>query len=253
MQRTEPAPSAASSSTLSLRVLGVAGGAGHVYQGLCSSSFLLLYKQQPWCLVDLGFGVTYTLHQQGYELPPHIIITHNHSDHAGELPVVLRVEQARGRKLDIIAAAPVSERLQTHRMAEHRQLLDIAQLAQWSAPKPETLHPLDANFALRFHASKHSECCYGFVLYQRQPDALTPILGYSGDSGFCQPLYQQLSVCRHAIFDARASGSAWHASFDEVRPYLGERRYIIGHGMDSGSTQKQQGLLLPGQEIQLME
>ena len=112
----------------SLQVLGVGGGADAVYHRRCSSALLVLKHDQPYCLIDLGLGVTAALGDHGWSIPERLIISHNHSDHAGELPVVLRVEQAQGRQLQLFCEHGVGERLLRHRMAEH---LDQVPPSSW--------------------------------------------------------------------------------------------------------------------------
>lgn len=235
----------------SIRVLGVAGGAAHVYEGLCSSSFLITKNGEPFCLVDLGLGVTQALRHAGYDIPDKVIITHNHTDHAGELPVVLRVEEALGRKLSIYSAKPVSERLRQHRMAEHSDLYCSSQLANWVSPFPEENIPLSDNLSIAFYSSQHSECCYGFVIYLEENNKYSPLIGYTADSGFNPELYKRISQCKHAIYDARERGNQWHASLDEVKPFLNRNASIIGHGIDKVNSKTIPNLLFPGQLINI--
>ncbi|WP_241235073.1 MBL fold metallo-hydrolase [Amphritea opalescens] len=234
---------------IGLRILGVAGGAGHIYHGRCSSSFLILKDDHPICLIDLGLGVTCRLKDYGYTLPDTLVITHNHTDHAGELPVVLRVESAQQRQLNIVAAAPVAERLKRYRMAEHAELFQPEELANWIAPAPETTTPLVDDLDITFHAAQHSELCFGFVISREG----IPLIGYTADSGCFAPLYEALADCRVAIYDARPAGSRWHAGLDEVAPYLNDQAYIIGHDLDEQNIPDDSRLLRPGQYIHLAE
>lgn len=213
-----------------LVVLGTGAGASSVYYGLASSSFMLLHEGKAFCLVDLGLGVGHNVIQQFSEFPQQVIITHNHSDHAGDLPVVLRVEQANGNKVKVLAAKEVSKRLKSYRIAEHLQQLSAEQLADW--PEIEPYQPFELAFGLtvEFYQGVHSELSYGFVLRDANGKAR---LGYTADSRVDEGLYkfvQQADVC---ILDARANHNAWHASFSELKSYLRPNTYIIGHGLSS--------------------
>jgi ribonuclease BN (tRNA processing enzyme) len=243
---------------ISLLVLGVSGGAGHVYHGDCSSSFLILKNAKPIVLVDLGLGVTRALKHYGYALPETVVITHNHTDHAGELPVVLRVEESLGRRLNIIAAAPVSERLQRHRMAEHAELYQPIELADWVSPEPETCIPLVDDLSITFHAAQHSELCFGFVISRLSGITKIPLIGYTGDSGYLPSLYEKISRCLVSIFDARPKGNKWHAGVEEAEAFLEGRisqgpAYIIGHGVDVENIPEHGKMMRPGQIINIPE
>ncbi len=241
-------------SQLSLEVLGVAGGAAPIYQGQCSSSLLILRNSQPYCLIDLGLGVTRTLIASNRTIPDRLIITHNHTDHAGELPVVLRVEQARGRRLQVIAETGVTRRLQQHRLAEHREQLIPEQLADWVSADEGQRIILDQDLALRFFAAQHSERCFGFVLYSIDENGDDkPVLGYSGDSGLKPSLYRQINQALVTIYDARENGNAWHAGFDQIRPWLSNTSFILGHGVNKSDSSHDLPLLWPGQKITLLE
>jgi len=213
-----------------LVVLGTGAGASSVYHGLASSSFMLLHKSKPFCLVDLGLGVGHKVIQYFGEFPQQVIITHNHSDHSGDLPVVLRVEHAKGNKINVLAAKEVSKRLQAYRIAEHFQQISAEQLADWSEIEPYQPFELAFGLSIEFYQGVHSELSYGFVLRDANGKAR---LGYTADSSVDQSLYkfvQQADVC---ILDARANRNDWHASFGELKNYLRPNTYIIGHGLSS--------------------
>lgn len=240
---------------LSIFVLGVGGGADHVYRGLCSSSFIVLKNGKPFCLVDLGLGVTKTLADYGYELPPNVVITHNHTDHSGELPVVLRVEHAQGRLLNVIAEEHVLARLQTSRMAEHNDLCNIDELANWCAAIEGEKYFIDEEYYLRFYRAQHSELCFGFVMYRTDEDgAEKSLFGYSADSGFDESFYLNISAAPLLILDARPKGNQWHAGFDKVDTLEHPNIHIIGHGIDELEAQSSGmtlPLLQPGQILEI--
>ncbi|WP_421867919.1 MBL fold metallo-hydrolase [Motiliproteus sp.] len=236
-----------------LQILGVGGGISHIYQSECSSSLLLLRHQQPWALIDLGLGVVDALHRQGWSLPERVLISHNHTDHAGELPVVLRVEQAAGRRLQVLAETGVCQRLIEHRMAEHAQLIDPHELAEWRSAEAGERVDLGAGLTLEWLPTRHSERCFGFLLYLEG----APLLGYSADSGELTSLYQRLCEAPTVIFDARETGSDWHAGFDQIQPWLAAGRYLISHGIpaeqqpDYRYRGRRLPLLQPGQRLVL--
>ena len=107
-----------------IMALGTGKGATAIYKGECSSSLLLLLNNEPKLLIDIGLGVTlqYQTLFPLLLLPP-IFITHNHSDHSGELPVVVVTENGKrkliGEKpIEIYAQKIVKEILLKFRMQE---------------------------------------------------------------------------------------------------------------------------------------
>ena len=211
-----------------LIVLGSGAGASYLYDHLPSSSFMLLADQQPFCLVDLGFGVTHQVLQRFKSFPEQCIITHNHSDHAGELPVVARVELALGHKLQVFAEQEISERLKRHRLAEHADQLTPEEIIDWVNPPIATRTPLAYGLEISFYPGKHSEKSCGFILYKDDK----PIFSYSADSQLEEAFYTILNQADTFIIDARPMPNAWHANFDQIRPWLKNNRYILGHGID---------------------
>ena len=209
-------------------IIGTGAGASSIYDGLTSSSFMLLADNQPFCLVDLGLGVGREVVQTFGGFPQDLIITHNHSDHAGDLPVVLRVELAQGRRCNVIGHSQVIERLKTHRVAEHLEQLSAEQLADWQAAECGELMSLPHGLSIEFYPGVHSELSFGFVIRDHNHHAR---LSYTADSCLENTLYNELAKADVFILDARAKPNAWHAAFDEVQPWLKEGVYILGHGL----------------------
>ncbi|NPA72769.1 MAG: MBL fold metallo-hydrolase [Gammaproteobacteria bacterium] len=245
-----------------LSVLGSGAGASYLYDNLPSSSLMLLANQQPICLIDLGLGVSQQVLAQFKGFPEQIIITHNHSDHAGELPVILRVEQARGRKLQVFAEQAISERLQTHRMAEHHQMLAPTEIADWIAPEAGKRVALSHGLEIVFYPGVHSEASCGFILYEQE----TALLSYTGDSQLNADFYQTLNQAKTFIMDARPKPNPWHADFTAIQAWLNQleaqfeaqaktpitanvmqNRYILGHGLNPKQDNRTQlnGLQAP--------
>ncbi len=67
-----------------------------------------------------GFGAIKAALQACGKLPRHVYISHNHSDHSAELPVMLAVQQAAGQRMVVHAEAGVMQRLLEHRLHELR-------------------------------------------------------------------------------------------------------------------------------------
>lgn len=239
--------------SLELLILGVAGGAGYVYERQCSCSFLILENSQPLALVDLGYGVTWELQQQGFAFPKDIIITHNHSDHAGELPVVLMVERERGNRLVIHSASEVRERLRTYRLKEHAALFHPDELADWAPVDKVERTQLASRYEVKFLPGKHSTACFGFILSTTEG---VPLVGYTSDSGMAPDLYSSVAQAMVSIFEGRPSGNPWHASFSEIEPFLGANSFITGHGLKPETTQAAEHrrfpLLFPGRRIPIV-
>jgi len=240
------------SVSLEMLVLGTGSGRSAVYDGRVSSSFVVLANGEPLCLVDLGLGVGQAAIRALGQIPRHLVITHNHSDHAGELPVVLRVEEAAGRPCHVYAEQEVAERLIRHRMAEHREAVDVAALATWHQPAAGQTEPLGRELEIVFQPGVHTERNCGFILYR----AGRPLLAYTGDSEPEAAFFDWLARAPVFILDARAEARPGHASFAEVRPWLeGEGRYLLGHGLGTAEVQawRREGwpLLLAGDRISL--
>lgn len=211
-----------------LQVLGTGAGASMVYQGLNSTSFMLLKDEKPICLIDLGLGIGREVIETFGNFPKDIIVTHNHSDHAGDLPVVLRVEQAQGNRCRVIAQQEVVERLKLHRLAEHSEQINSEDLADWLSIPSESFAEVGEGLGIQFFPAHHSELSFGFMLYFMKQ----PLFAYTADSTLYKPLYTALDMAPVFIMDARARSNDWHASFDEVKPWLKKGRYIAGHGLN---------------------
>lgn len=232
-----------------LQVTGTGAGASYLYEGLCSSSFMLTENGKPFCLVDLGLGVTQKVLETFGALPQNVIITHNHSDHAGELPVVLRVEQAKGNLLTVFAEAQVAQQLKTQRLGEHLEVAKADDLADWQTPQETQPIKFYQDLTITFYPGIHSVRSCGFMIRKQGH----PVLAYTGDSIFNSDFYQCLCVADVFIMDARKHPNQWHASFAEVLAFQSPKGYILGHGLsvEAALEEKKAGLnvLIPGDKI----
>ncbi|MEA1989186.1 MAG: MBL fold metallo-hydrolase [Pseudomonadota bacterium] len=236
-------------SNFELVVIGSGAGASYIYDGLTSSSFMLLQEGKPFCLIDLGLGVGQQVIQRFGQFPRNIVITHNHSDHAGDLPVVLRVELAKQNKCKVIAAKEVAERLKQYRIAEHLEQMDAESLADWIGIAENEKTDMGFGLTIEFYPGVHSELSYGFVVRDQNGHAR---LSYTGDSKFEEDLYHKLSEADVFIMDARAEVNKWHANFSEIKGLLTPNRYIIGHGLTKEQAMTEYAslpLLLSNQQI----
>lgn len=99
-------------------VCGVGAGATFVYDGEYSSTFVLRVNGQPLLLLDCGNGAVRSVMAHVGTLPDHVYVSHNHTDHAGDLPVLLAVEAQRGHRMTLLAENIVLNTLVTHRLHE---------------------------------------------------------------------------------------------------------------------------------------
>ncbi|CAF0781950.1 unnamed protein product [Didymodactylos carnosus] len=203
--------------------LGVGKGATAVYNNKTSSSFAIRNKTNGECvlIIDMGLGSLYSFQQY---FPPNtriknVYISHNHTDHSGELPVYIANEAPKvtdsSSKLKIFSHKDVLQRLQQHRCHElYSATIDYFKNVCWMPCEENQMISLDENgsLCLKVARSQHNELCYGFVLYCQNK----PILSFSGDSGFNQNFFHFLYTAPVILVDGRDKGTYEHAGFDEI-------------------------------------
>ncbi|XP_078656912.1 uncharacterized protein LOC144903017 isoform X2 [Branchiostoma floridae x Branchiostoma belcheri] len=240
---------------IQLLCLGTGKGTTAVLTGEPSSSMVVLHNSRPVLLVDVGLGVTQSLlHYIAPEkFPDAMFVTHNHSDHAGELPLVLggtaqRRLLAGKPRVKLLCGPKVLEPLKVHRLSEMAYQMKPDDVADWLICDPEgdPVYLDDVNiFKLKAVKSQHDIPCYGFLLYYK--DEL--ILGFSGDSGFTPELYDKIFEAPTVVVDGRTPSSQWHASFDEISVYLKNREkkpravYVTGYGTAAEYTTDDSALM----------
>jgi len=196
--------------------LGTGAGATTVFDGDASTSFAILLGSECRLLVDLGVGVARQALRFLQAIPDNVYISHNHSDHAGELPVVAVRRAKEGRPLTIWSEPEVAWRLREHRLHEFREAgLLPDDLARWGATPENVETAVDSDFSLVTHRGVHSETSFGFVLRFRGQ----PVLGYSADSAFSPELYAHLLAAPVLVLDGRSTGSSDHASFADIASF----------------------------------
>lgn len=190
-------------ASITLVILGVGAGATAVFDGEASSSFAILdHQARPLLLADLGLGVMRACmtHLHTNRPPRHIYISHNHTDHAGELPVVAAVarNQQRGDGAStpptLLAHADVLPVLLQHRLHELQstglpvEAFVTPRALQTGEPwtLPGTLLSLEPVLA------QHAERCYGLLLrWDGQPIVGWTVGGcwWTRQHGMQQPLW----------------------------------------------------------------
>jgi len=224
-------PREASMPAVELITLGTGSGTTALLDGEPSSAFVLRIDGECRLMIDAGLGVTQHLANICGGFPPAIFVSHNHSDHAGELPVIAIVAANKGQAVKVACGLEVCERLKQHRLHEARSAgLDPSSMVDWTVGREGDTVRIDEDIELTLLPARHSEVCYGFLLDFRGRS----ILGFSGDSGFNAELYDALKVAPTVLVDARENGSEEHAGFDQVRVYLDENTdanfFVYGYG-----------------------
>lgn len=209
--------------------LGTGAGVTTVLYGDPSSSFAILLDGECRLLVDLGYGVVRQAIRFLKTLPTRIYISHNHSDHSGDLPVAALLSANQGQPLTIWSAPEVERRLKEHRLHEFKEAGAWPEdIAKWISTPENKETFIDDDLSLVPHRGRHSETCFGFVL-RFQGEA---VLGYSADSGFDKGLYENLLEAPTLVLDGRANGSTEHASFEELETFVQttpDKRVLVIH------------------------
>jgi ribonuclease BN (tRNA processing enzyme) len=231
--------------------LGTGAGATTVLYGDPSTSFAILLGGECRLLVDLGYGVARQALRFLNSLPTRIYISHNHSDHSGDLPVVALKSASEGRPLTIWSEPEVARRLKEHRLHEFREAGGLPEsLARWIATPERIATAVDADLSLVPCRCQHSETCFGFVLRFRGE----AVLGYSADSGFYEPLYESLLEAPILVLDGRAQGSAEHAGFDEIESFVRTapaKKILVTHYGRPDEAPANLDHLRPGEPLEL--
>ncbi|CAF0735300.1 unnamed protein product [Adineta steineri] len=253
-------------SSYDLVCLGVGKGATSVYSNQTSSSFALLCRTTGECilLIDIGLGSIFALQKYVKDFnikPRQIFVSHNHTDHSGELPVYIANEALKS-VVRIYCYAGIQSRLRQYRCAElDSSTTDLFRNVQWitcDESKDVELDSGDPNSILkiRVQRSQHSELCAGFVLYENNQ----AILSFSGDSGFNTPFYTFLWNAPTILVDGRETSTYEHASFDEILNFykttsISRQVFVYHYGLENDKPKfsiDNVSAISPGQTIQLM-
>jgi ribonuclease BN (tRNA processing enzyme) len=236
-----------------------------VYSNQTSSSFALRRRLTGECilLIDIGLGSIFALQQYFGTLnikPRQIFVSHNHSDHSGELPVYIANEVAKSM-VRVICYSDVQPRLRQHRCAElDSATTDLFKNVQWVMCEESQDVVIDSgdpssSLKIRVVKSQHSELCAGFVLFEDDQ----PLLSFSGDSGFNAPFFAFLWTAPTILVDGRQTSTYEHASFDEIMNFYnktGANRqvYVYHYGLEKDKPTfpiDAVSAISPGQIVQL--
>ncbi|CAF1180368.1 unnamed protein product [Adineta ricciae] len=245
--------------------LGVGKGATAVYFDQTSSSFALVRRSTGECilLIDMGLGSIFALQKyiKDFQIKPRqIFISHNHTDHSGELPVYIANEALKSL-VRIVCYVGIQSRLRHQRCAElDSSTTDLFHNVQWITCDESQDVDLDSGdpnskLKIRVHQSQHSELCAGFVLYENNQ----AILSFSGDSGFNVPFYTFLWTAPTILVDGRQTTTYEHASFDEILNFhkaksIPRQVLVYHYGLESDKPKFPDGTISaisPGQTVQL--
>lgn len=202
--------------TVDVACLGVGAGATNVLKGLPSSAFIIRINEKPFILIDCGLGVIKSFSGLFHlnNIPERIYITHNHSDHTGDLPVLLAIfKKIKKCKPIIYGSCDVLDIVKKYRM--HELLINGKtnnDYATWQIPdSKQEINILD-NVKLILFRSKHSYACYGFHFLIND----VKVLSYTGDSAYNKNIYSDISKSNVIIVDGRDVGSEEHASLQTI-------------------------------------
>lgn len=252
-------------SAYDLVCLGVGKGATAVYHNKSSSSFVLRRRStgESILLIDIGLGSIFSLQNNSSTTnfqPRQIFVSHNHTDHSGELPVYIANEALKSN-VRIVCFAEIQQRLREHRCAElDSSTTDLMKNVQWITCNENEDVLLDtgdstSTLKIRVRKSQHSELCAGFVLFEND----RPILSFSADSGFNELFYTFLWTAPTILVDGRATTSYEHASFDEITNFykkiaIPKKVFVYHYGLESEKptfTIDSINAISPGQLVQL--
>ena len=235
----------------SVQCLGVGRGATNFLNGDPSTAYILKKDGTPVLFLDMGAGVGRSAAALlDDNLPKTLYISHNHSDHTGDLPVF--IAKHRGQPITLLGHKNILSIVREHRLHELPSV-GVSPDQDVNYVPGDLSSPIQYE-DLEFHMlrSDHAYECYGFVLKMSD----VPILGWTADSCFDTQIYEAVSQAPIAIAHGRDRPSGDHAAFDEIDAFAGtapNTHFYVAHYGNTESTfsEPNVSLLKIGQEIRL--
>lgn len=113
----------------------------------------------------------YMTHLHTNRPPPYVYISHNHSDHAGELPIVAAVTRCQqqthgGDTMTLLAQRDVLDRLVQHRLHELQSTgLPLEHFTTPVALECSQQYVLpETGISLQPIRARHAELCFGLIV-----------------------------------------------------------------------------------------
>ncbi len=108
----------------------------------------------------------YKTHLHTNRPPPYVYISHNHTDHAGELPVVAAVACAQqAPAMTLLAQRDVLNRLLQHRLHELQSTgLPVNAFLTPVALEQGQQHTLPEGLSIQPVRARHAELCFGLIV-----------------------------------------------------------------------------------------
>ena len=198
---------------LTIQCLGIGRGATNFKTGDPSSAYVIKRYCRPILLLDCGAGVGRSaLKLLNGSLPSDIYLSHNHTDHTGDLPLYIATWPKQAERISLFGHEAVLEIVRSHRLHELSSLeLQPSDAVSWNPADTENKIEV-AGLTLELFQSAHNYLCFGFRLY----DKGSLLLGWTADSRFKQDIYKTVAAAPTAIVHGRDAPSGDHASFEEI-------------------------------------
>jgi len=197
--------------------LGTGTGSSNFLTGEASSAYLLKNSAAEPLLLDCGAGVgRVVMAENRGKLVRHIYLSHNHSDHTGDLPVYVALAKAQGiAPIALYGHSDVLDIVRTHRLHELKTEARAPDVSLNACA--DVIDIRECNLHLELLRTRHSYLCFGFLA--RDLISGNHVLGWTADGPFDVELYDYVAQAPIVIAHARPHPSADHACFAEIEKF----------------------------------